>query len=275
MSSNLGSVPLEPFESTGQETARRERREEEDEDDAAWQRAEVEVEEQECREHLAEDVPPVAVPELEAGADRVREAVPAKGARDPGQPSKAEREAHNLTHCLYRCWCERCVRGQAVGRPHRRIAGEESLSTLPRVILDYAFLQQDMTKEKAADDGEEGQEDEEARRASMKSLVMVETECDSVWAYAVESKGTLMESWLVPNICEDMATVGIGKGRVVIKTDQEPAILDLQNEIAKARAEAGTTLDLSRVGVSDSNGKIERAIRRASSAPSDQASRRR
>ena len=171
-----------------------------DEDDAAWQHAEVEVEEQERRANLAEDVPPFAVPELEAGADRVREAVPAKGARDPGQPSKAEREGHNLTLCPYRCRCGHCVRGQAVGRPRRRIADEESLSALPRVILDYAFLQQDMTKEKAADDGEEGQEDEEARRASLKILVMVETECDGVWAYAPESKGTLMEPWLVPKM---------------------------------------------------------------------------
>ena len=59
---------------------------------------------------------------------------------------------------------------------------------MPQVILDYAFLQQDMTKEKAADDGEEGQEDEEAKRASINMLVMVETECDSVWAYAVNNK---------------------------------------------------------------------------------------
>ena len=128
--------------------------------------------------------------------------------------------------------------------------------------MDYAFLQQDMSKEKMGDEDEEGQEDEDMRRAGMKILVMVETECDSVWAYVVESKGTLTEPWLAPKICDDLATVGVGKGRIIIKTDQEPATVGLQNAIAKTRAEAGTTLDQSRVGDSDSNGKIERAIRK-------------
>ena len=52
---------------------------------------------------------------------------------------------------------------------------------------------------------------------------------------------------MAPEIGEDMATVGIGKGRLVIKTDQEPAIVDLQNAIAKTRAEAGTTLEQRKV----------------------------
>ena len=128
--------------------------------------------------------------------------------------------------------------------------------------MDYAFLQQDMSKEKMGDEDEEGQEDEDMRRGGVKIPVMVETECDSVRAYVVESKGTLTEPWLAPKICDDLATVGVGKGRIIIKTDQEPAIVDLQNAIAKTRAEAGTTLDQSRVGDSDSNGKIERAIRK-------------
>ena len=42
-------------------------------------------------------------------------------ARDPGQPSRADRAAHRLTHCPYRRWCEDCVRGQAYGWPHRSV----------------------------------------------------------------------------------------------------------------------------------------------------------
>ena len=96
----------------------------------------------------------------------------------------------------------------------------------------------------------------------MKILVMVETECDSVWAYTVENKGVMMEPWLAPKICDDLATVGTGKGRTVVKTDQEPAIVDLLKDILRVRTDAGTALDSSRVGDSDSHGKTERAIRK-------------
>ena len=246
------SVPLAPIESTGPESARREGGEDEIDDDDA---VAVEVEDHQ----IEAAVPPVPISD-EDDPTKVRDAVVEKGARDPGQPSKAEREAHNLTHCPYRSWCEHCVRGQAIGRPHRKITGEAAIMEVPRVILDYAFLQQDMAKEREGDEHES--EHAEIERSSMKILVMVETECDSIWAYTVENKGSMMEPWLAPRICEDLATVGLGKGRIIVKADQEPAIVDLQKEISRTRADAGTALDSSRVGDSDSNGKIERAIRK-------------
>ena len=194
-------------------------------------------------------------------SDIVVEAEIPKPARDPGQPSKADRAAHKLTHCPYRSWCEHCVRGQAVGRPHRSVPDELSKSDVPRVIIDYAFLQQDMTQE-VEGEGEEGEGGSDGARATMKVAVMIETECESIWAYVVESKGTLTEQWLAPKMCEDLATVGLGKARILVKTDQEPAIVDLQNAIAKCRSDTGTALECSRVGDSNSNGKIERAIRK-------------
>ena len=48
----------------------------------------------------------------------------ARSARTPGQPSKAEREMHDLTHCPPRSWCEHCMKGQAKDDAHVRIAGE-------------------------------------------------------------------------------------------------------------------------------------------------------
>ena len=35
------------------------------------------------------------------------------GVRTPAQPSRAEREEHELTHFPYRTWCDHCVRGRA------------------------------------------------------------------------------------------------------------------------------------------------------------------
>ena len=39
---------------------------------------------------------------------------------DPKLPSKAEVEAHNLTHLPYRNWCKHCVRGRGKDLPHER-----------------------------------------------------------------------------------------------------------------------------------------------------------
>ena len=72
-------------------------------------------------------------------------------------------------------------------------------SDVPRIIFDYGFLKENVTL-----DAEGGTV---AARASMTLLVMTETQCDSVWIYAVEGKGTLTEAWLAPKICEDLATV--------------------------------------------------------------------
>ena len=128
-----------------------------------------------------------------AGAEIVEEAEVPKMARDPGQPSQLDRQLHKLTHCPYRSWCEHCVRGQAVGRQHRAVPIEKSASEVPRVIIDYAFLQEDMTKEIEDDNNDDEVSSKEGVRATMKVLVMVETLCGSIWTYVVESKGTLME----------------------------------------------------------------------------------
>ena len=37
---------------------------------------------------------------------------------DPGQPSKADREQHELTHIPFRSWCVHCVRGRGQSDHH-------------------------------------------------------------------------------------------------------------------------------------------------------------
>ena len=60
---------------------------------------------------------------------------------------------------------------------------------------------------------------------------------------------------------EDIETVGLAQERIITKTDQEPAIIQLQQEVARRRKEAVTAIANSRVGASHSNGNIERNIR--------------
>ena len=51
------------------------------------------------------------------GADEVEEAVLPRKARDPGEPSDAERRQHETTHLPFRPWCRRCVLGH-MNNPH-------------------------------------------------------------------------------------------------------------------------------------------------------------
>jgi hypothetical protein len=91
-------------------------------------------------------------------------------------------------------------------------------------------------------------------------LVMQESLCRSVWAYAVEHKGS-SEAWVIDQIAEDLDTVGLRNDRIIVKSDQETSANDIAREIAKCRAsEYGTALDNSHVGDSNTNGTIERAI---------------
>ena len=176
-----------------------------------------------------------------------------KTVRSPTEPSKAEREEHNLHHCNYRSWRDACVKGQAKDDAHGTITGEFADSSIPRVTMDYAFLTEDV-KTKADEHSEEVK-----ARTSMTILVMIESMCRSVWAYAVESKGA-SEAWLEDQILEDFDTIGLTDERLIIKADQEPSITEMQKMLVKARAGHGTAVEQSRVGDSNSNGKVERTV---------------
>ena len=69
------------------------------------------------------------------------------------------------------------------------------------------------------------------------------------------------ETWAIEHICEDLATIGLQNDRIVAKSDQERAIVDMAHGIARIRSpDFGTGIDNSAVGDSDSNGTIEKAI---------------
>ena len=54
-------------------------------------------------------------------ADIQEEAESQRALRDPGSPSKADREEHDLTHLPYRPWCDACVRGRAKDKMSLRL----------------------------------------------------------------------------------------------------------------------------------------------------------
>ena len=122
-------------------------------------------------------------------AEVEEEAEVQRPAADPGQPTRAQREEHNLTHFPFRSWCRACVLGRAKDSPSRTVKGVFAESILPRVRMDYCFLTEDVEKEA----GEHGEAESTRSDTSITVAVMQESLCKSVWAYAVESKGSMEE----------------------------------------------------------------------------------
>ena len=176
-----------------------------------------------------------------------------KSARTPGKPTQQEIENHELSHCPPRSWCDHCVKGQAKDDPSRKVLGDLADSDVTRVAMDYCYLTEDVVTK------DDEHQTSTTARVSMTVLAMKETLCQSVWAYAVKTKGA-GEAWIVDQIVEDMETIGLAQEKIILKADQEVSMTDVQKAIVKARAGHGTALEQSRVGDSNSNGRVERSI---------------
>ena len=185
------------------------------------------------------------------------EGIAPKVIRDPGQPTAKQRQEHEVTHVPYRSWCPHCVRGRAKGRPRKRVPDQES-PDIPRAAVDYCFFTR-----KGTESGKEiAEEDRNDPNKSQTVLVMKEATTHMTWAYPVDKKGVGDEEWITRRIVSDLDSAGLQQCKIVFKGDQESAIGDVQNQVAKKRAEQGhsTALQNSPVGDSDNNGRVEKAI---------------
>ena len=63
--------------------------------------------------------------------------------RDPGAPTQAQIDAHNINHLPFRAWCPACVTGTAKDRPHHRDDGESK--EVATMVFDYGFLGSEAT----------------------------------------------------------------------------------------------------------------------------------
>ena len=93
-------------------------------------------------------------------------------------------------------------------------------------------------------------------------LVMVEHRHGRCWAYKVPNKGIHDKAnWLSRRIIQDLDNNGLKDAKIQLKTDQEPAIVNLQTEIQELRS--GRVIPTnSPVGESQCNGRVENTIRR-------------
>ena len=95
-----------------------------------------------------EPLPLAAPPALpadgpDADEDGEEEAAVPRMARDPGEPTKAEKEAHEATHLPFRSWCPFCVAGRSDNPPHRRAPTDKDQPVIPEVHLDYAYVRRE------------------------------------------------------------------------------------------------------------------------------------
>ena len=162
----------------------------------------------------------------------------------PGGPTKQERRGHAVIHLPYRSWCDHCVRGKAKERGHFRAdrEEEEDLSTkLPMVCMDYCFYSK-------------GETDAERGPAI---LVVRDRGTKATCGHMVREKG-IGDGWIVDRVVEDIENMG--HSEITLKTDQEPAIRDLQRAVKEKRAPYKTILENSPVEASGSNGIAEKAV---------------
>ena len=59
---------------------------------------------------------------------------------EPREPSKTERDVHELTHLSPQQWCDHCVKRRGVEHPHKRVTLESPESTLLVTAFDFSFI---------------------------------------------------------------------------------------------------------------------------------------
>ena len=163
-----------------------------------------------------------------------------KKMNDPKQPSDEERREHEMTHLPYRNWCKQCVKGRGKEAAHTR---KDEHGELHEVHFDYAFM---------------GDENDVGNTATI--LVARERKTRMTMATVVPAKST--GKFVVERVWAFMKEVGIQSLDVIAKSDQEPSIKKLIDEIGRRKAEAGGRWipENSPVGSHASNGVVERGI---------------
>ena len=138
---------------------------------------------------------------------------PMKIARDPGAPTPGELENHNATHCPYRSWCGTCVESRGKEDAHRPETGIDDGK--PMVQFDYKSFGQSPTE----DD-------------KIFVIVMKDKITKMMHTHGVDHKGP-DDGWIVRKIVDDIEA--LGHTDVILKSDGEPAIVKLMEEIKKLR----------------------------------------
>jgi hypothetical protein len=161
---------------------------------------------------------------------------------DPLMPIVEEVAEHRITHLPYRNWCRHCVRGRGKQSPHQASKG---VPGLPEVHFDFCFI---------------GEEDEPGKTIAV--LCARERTTKMSMSSVAPSKSST-GSFIARRAVAFLREIGCEQGDIIVKSDQEPAMLSLLAEVGRLRAAVGNGRCIpehSPVGSSASNGVIERSI---------------
>ena len=161
-------------------------------------------------------------------------------ARSPGCPTHEEIEHHNVTHLPYRSWCPVCVQARGKEDDHRRNKKKPE-ETVPTIVMDYKAFGQD------------------EKDTKLTSIVIRDKRTTMTAMHVCLCKG-MEDRWIVDAILEDIANMGYTN--IILKTDGEPALVQVAREVKKRRAHP-TVLQHPPAYDPEANGVAERAVQEA------------
>ena len=146
-----------------------------------------------------------------------------------------------MTHLPFRSWCPHCVSGKAPDRSHKKRENHDD-KRIPEIVFDYVFLA-------SAEDDE-----------TIPIQVARDRRTQMLFAHVVPRKGMVCHHG-ADAMEKDIAKLGYQE--IILKSDGEPAIKAVQEEV-KRRRTANTILENSARGDSRANGAAERAVKAVS-----------
>ena len=202
----------------------------------------------------------VSIEESEEDAADLRHAT------NVASPSAADIEKHRMTHYPFRSWCKQCVMGRGVGRGHAKSASE---SSVPIVSMDYFYItkegvrrREEISKELSGE-GEEAITQARAKGEVLKCLLIRCLKSKNVFGHVVPQKGDDEDHYCAKLAAADIEWLGHTK--IIIKTDNERAIVALKHRVAKHLKEwksmENVQIESPAAYESQSNGGIEVGIK--------------
>ena len=128
-------------------------------------------------------------------------------------PTLKERQEHEWTYLPYRSWCRDCVAARASNPAHRGrkfAKAVEDDKDMKQVTHGYCFLR------------------DQPETESAKILVSKDHATRMGSAHVVPLKGAVLD-WVIQQRARDLERLG-HHGQVTLKSDQEPAIVDVFGE---------------------------------------------
>ena len=131
-------------------------------------------------------------------------------------------------------------------------------NAITTVSFDYSYFHDKLSKMTKEEYSEALNKREKTNRPM---IVIEDRETGAVVAHMCSQKGP-GDKWIVKRIGKDLEEMGYGGARIILKCDQENPIAAVQQEVIKNRPDVATIPRHSPAGESQSNGRVENAIRR-------------